>query len=74
MGAIARITDILSKNSIGIKNIEIINNRENNYGSLRLIVNSYKERDDAFNLLNSSGYDIQRVDSYLYASLPFTAL
>nr|MCR5186667.1 prephenate dehydrogenase [Clostridia bacterium] len=43
-GAIAKIATLLSENDIGIKNIEVMNNRENNFGVLKLIVRNYEER------------------------------
>lgn len=61
-GAIARITTILSENEIGIKNIEVINNRENNFGALKVIVRSYEERDKGYEILKSIGYDIKKVN------------
>ncbi len=61
-GAIAKVTTILSDNNIGIKNIEVINNRENNFGALRIIVRSYEERDKAYNILESLEYDIKKIN------------
>lgn len=59
-GAIAKVATILSNNNIGIKNIEVINNRENNYGALKLITNNYEEMDKAYELLKENGYDIAK--------------
>lgn len=61
-GAIAKITAILSKNDIGIKNIEVLNNRENNFGALKIIVRSYEERDKAYDIIKSLGYEIKKVN------------
>ena len=60
-GAIAHITTILSNNDIGIKNIEVLNNRENNYGALRIIVRTYEERDKGYDVLKSFGFDVKKV-------------
>lgn len=61
-GAIAKVTTILSDNEIGIKNIEVINNRENNFGALKVIVRSYEERDKGYEILKNLGYDIKKVN------------
>lgn len=61
-GAIAKITTILSNNNIGIKNIEVLNNRENNYGALRVIVRNYDERDKGYIILKDLGYEIRKIN------------
>lgn len=61
-GAIAKITTILSANEIGIKNIEVLNNRENNFGALRLVVRSYEERDKGYEVLTGYGFDVVKVN------------
>lgn len=61
-GAIAKITTILSDNEIGIKNIEVINNRENNFGALKIIIRSCKEQEKGYEILKSMGYDIKKVN------------
>lgn len=61
-GAIAKVTTILSDNEIGIKNIEVINNRENNFGALKVIVRNYEERDKGYEILKNAGYDIKKVN------------
>lgn len=61
-GAIAKVTTILSDNEIGIKNIEVINNRENNFGALKVIVKSYEERDKGYEILKNMGYDIKKIN------------
>lgn len=61
-GAIARITTILSDNDIGIKNIEVLNNRENNFGALRVIVRTYEERDKGFEVLEKEGFDVKKIN------------
>lgn len=61
-GAIAKVTTILSDNEIGIKNIEVINNRENNFGALKVIVRSYEEREKGYEILKNLGYDIKKVN------------
>lgn len=61
-GAIAKVTAILSENEIGIKNIEVINNRENNFGALKVIVRSCEERDKGYSILKSMGYDIKKIN------------
>ena len=60
-GAIAKVTTILSDNEIGIKNIEVINNRENNFGALKVIVRNYEERDKGYEILKSIGYDVKKI-------------
>lgn len=62
-GAIAKVTTLLSNYNIGIKNIEVINNRENNYGALKIIINNYEELDKAYNVLIPNGYDVQIINS-----------
>lgn len=61
-GAIAKITTILSNNNIGIKNIEVLNNRENNYGALRVIVRTYDERDKGYEILKSLDYEVRKIN------------
>lgn len=61
-GAIAKITTILSENNIGIKNIEVLNNRENNFGALRVVVRTYEERDLGYDIIKDLGYDILKVN------------
>ena len=56
------ITTILSANEIGIKNIEVLNNRENNFGALRLVVRSYEERDKGYEVLTGYGFDVVKVN------------
>lgn len=58
-GAIAKVTTLLSNFNIGIKNIEVINNRESNYGALKIIVTNYEELDIAYNILIKNGYDVE---------------
>ncbi len=60
-GAIAAISNILSDNDIDIRNIEILNNRENNYGALRVIVRSYEEREKGYKLLKKYGYEVSEI-------------
>ncbi len=59
-GAIAKVATILSENNIGIKNIEIINNRENNYGALKIVLNSYEQMEEGYRVLNKSGYEVKK--------------
>ena len=61
-GAIAKITTILSNNDIGIRNIEVLNNRENNYGALRVIVRNYEEIDKGFEILTQSGFEVRKIN------------
>lgn len=61
-GAIAKITTILSANEIGIKNIEVLNNRENNFGALRVVVRTYEERDKGYDVLTGFGFDVVKVN------------
>ena len=61
-GAIAKIVTILSENDIGIKNIEVINNRENNFGALRVFIRTYEEREKGYDIIKKLGYDIVKVN------------
>lgn len=61
-GEIAKITTILSQNNIGIKNIEVLNNRENNFGALRVVVRNYEERDLGYDIIQKLGYDIVKIN------------
>ena len=46
----------------GIKNIEVLNNRENNFGALRVVVRNYEERDKGFDVLVSAGFEVRKVN------------
>ena len=61
-GAIARIATILSENNIGMKNIEILNNRENNYGVLKIVFYSYEQMEYGYEVLINSGYEVKKND------------
>lgn len=61
-GAIAKITTLLSANGIGIKNIEVLNNRENNFGALRVVVRTYEERDKGFDVLIEEGFEVKKIN------------
>ena len=61
-GAIAKIATLLSNNGIGIKNIEVLNNRENNFGALKIIVRNYDERDKGYNVVKEAGYEVVKVN------------
>ncbi|MCI8291318.1 MAG: prephenate dehydrogenase/arogenate dehydrogenase family protein [Clostridia bacterium] len=61
-GAIASIATILSENNIGIKNIEVVNNRENNFGALKVVVRTYEERDKGYDIIKNLGYDVIKVN------------
>ena len=58
-GAIATITTILSAKNISIRNLEILNNRENNYGALKIIFNTYEQMQEAHDLLEQFGYEVK---------------
>ena len=58
-GAIATIATILSAKNISIKNLEILNNRENNYGALKIIFNTYEQMEEAHRLLKQFGYEVK---------------
>lgn len=59
-GAIAKIATILSKKNIGIKNIEIINNRENNFGVLKIVFNNFEQMEEGYNALKKLGYEVKK--------------
>lgn len=61
-GSMAKIATLLSNNNIGIKNIEILNNRENNYGVLKIITRTYEERDLAYKILLENKYDVKIIE------------
>ena len=61
-GAIAKIATLLSNNDIGIRNIEVLNNRENNFGALKVIVRNYNERDKGYNVVKEAGYEVVKVN------------
>lgn len=61
-GSIAKITNILSENDVGIKNIEVLNNRENNFGALRVVLKTYEERDRGYEAIKKLGYDIIKIN------------
>ncbi len=60
-GAIAKVATLLSLHNIGIKNIEVVNNRENNFGALKVVMNSYEERDKAFELVKNEWYEVRKI-------------
>lgn len=60
-GSIAKIATILSDNNIGIKNIEVVNNRENNFGALKIIVSNYDECDKAYEVISAYGYEVVKI-------------
>ncbi|OGO84747.1 MAG: hypothetical protein A2Y24_04530 [Clostridiales bacterium GWE2_32_10] len=57
-GAIADVATMLSKSNINIKNMEILNNRENVEGILRILVENSEARDMSIKVLNQNGYKI----------------
>lgn len=61
-GAIAKIATILNDNDIGIRNIEVLNNRENNYGSLRVVFGTYDQRDKGYEILSKNNYEITKIN------------
>ena len=61
-GALARVITILSQNDIGIKNLEVMNNRENNFGVLKVIFDNYDNREKAYNVVKESGYEVRKAD------------
>lgn len=60
-GSIAKVVNVLSDNNIGIKNIEVLNNRENNYGALKVVVKNYEEQELGYNVLKAQGYEITKL-------------
>lgn len=61
-GSIAKVVDVLSKHKIDIANIEILNNKENNFGALKVVLKSYEERDKAYDIVKNIGYDIVKIN------------
>lgn len=61
-GSLAKIVNVLSEIEVGINNIEIINNRENNYGSLKIVLKNYEERDKAYDAIKKLNYDIVKIN------------
>ncbi len=57
-GIIADVSTILAKNNINIKNIGIVNNRENYGGALRIELYSEKHRQQALQVLRELRYNI----------------
>lgn len=58
-GAIAKIATVLDKNNIGIRNLEIMNNRENNFGTLKVIFSNYEQMEEGYNILSNIGYEVK---------------
>ena len=61
-GSIARVATILSNNNINIKNIEVVNNREENYGALKVIVENYEEMNMGYDILIANGYEVRKIN------------
>lgn len=61
-GAIAKVATVLSANNVSIKNIEVMNNRENMYGALRVVCENYEQRDCGFEVLNNMGFEVTKVN------------
>ena len=57
-GSIAIITVLFSSNGINIKNMGIVNNRENNSGALSIAFDSEEDRQKSVSLLRDMNYDI----------------
>ena len=59
---VTKIAQILSDNDIGIRNIEVVNNRVNNYGALKVIVRTNDEMNRGYDVLIKNGYDVKKVE------------
>ncbi len=57
-GSIARVAQLLADNEISIRNIRILEIRENINGALRLTVFSEKDQLKTVDLLESNNYDV----------------
>ena len=57
-GAIASVVQLLAEAEISIRNIRILEIRDNINGALRVSVTSEKDQQKAFHLLQGKGYDI----------------
>lgn len=55
-GIIGEITTILGNNNINIKNLSILNSREQERGCLNISFEDYQTRESAFNILKIQGY------------------
>ena len=61
-GAIAKVVTILSNNNVGIRNIEVLNNRENNYGALRVAFANNNDRDLGYKLLKENEFEVTKIN------------
>lgn len=57
-GAIAGVVQLLAEAEISLRNIRILEIRDNITGALRLSVTHHREQQKAFELLKDSGYDV----------------
>ncbi|KAA3656648.1 MAG: prephenate dehydrogenase/arogenate dehydrogenase family protein, partial [Chloroflexi bacterium] len=58
-GVIAEIANILSAENINIKDIEVVKVREGNAGTMRLSLETERDRENAILLLNKNGFETQ---------------
>lgn len=57
-GAIAQVVQILADNDISIRNIRILEIRDDISGALRLSVTHHRDQEKAFEVLKEKGYDV----------------
>lgn len=60
-GAIAKVATILAENNINIKNIGIVNNRENMQGALNIVFENVEEKEKGYIILRESKYEVKDV-------------
>lgn len=60
-GTVAKVTNILANENINIKNIGIVNNKENMYGSLSIMFDSLEEQEKAYAILKQNNYHVEKV-------------
>lgn len=60
-GAIAKVATILAENDINIKNIGIVNNRENMQGALNIVFENVEEKEKGYIILKENKYEVKDV-------------
>lgn len=60
-GALAKIAMLLAENNINIKNIGIVNNRENMNGALSIVFENYEEKEKGYEILQKNNYEVKNI-------------